>query len=305
MDMNEIRRAIALGFFDGVHIGHGALLEKTKERAAEIGATASVLSFDVHPDKLVFGDDVPLINSSLGREEIIRRCYGIDNVVFLHFNKHTMRIPWKDFLDEIIERLNLVWIVVGHDFRFGYKGEGTSEKLKAYCEEKGIGCDIIQAVTLDGRIVSSTYIRTLIAEGEMEEAARYLGHPHTLADTVRSGYHLGTRLGTPTINMYFPDGVIVPRHGVYAAKVYLEDGSSHIAVCNVGVRPTVSDNNRVNIESHLLDFSGNLYGRQARIEFYRFIRPEKKFGSFEELAEQIHRDADEARAYFINLEAQE
>ena len=305
MDMNEIRRAIALGFFDGVHIGHGALLEKTKERAAEIGATASVLSFDVHPDKLVFGDDVPLINSSLGREEIIRRCYGIDNVVFLHFNKHTMRIPWKDFLDEIIERLNLVWIVVGHDFRFGYKGEGTSEKLKAYCEEKGIGCDIIQAVTLDGRIVSSTYIRTLIAEGEMEQAARYLGHPHTLADTVRSGYHLGTRLGTPTINMYFPDGVIVPRHGVYAAKVYLEDGSSHIAVCNVGVRPTVSDNNRVNIESHLLDFSGNLYGRQARIEFYRFIRPEKKFGSFEELAEQIHRDADEARAYFINLEAQE
>ena len=305
MDMNEIRRAIALGFFDGVHIGHGALLEKTKERAAEIGATASVLSFDVHPDKLVFGDDVPLINSSLGREEIIRRCYGIDNVVFLHFNKHTMRIPWKDFLDEIIERLNLVWIVVGHDFRFGYKGEGTSEKLKAYCEEKGIGCDIIQAVTLDGRVVSSTYIRTLIAEGEMEEAARYLGHPHTLADTVRSGYHLGTRLGTPTINMYFPDGVIVPRHGVYAAKVYLEDGSSHIAVCNVGVRPTVSENNRVNIESHLLDFSGNLYGRQARIEFYRFIRPEKKFGSFEELAEQIHRDADEARAYFINLEAQE
>ena len=305
MDMNEIRRAIALGFFDGVHIGHGALLEKTKERAAEIGATASVLSFDVHPDKLVFGNDVPLINSSLGREEIIRRCYGIDNVVFLHFNKHTMRIPWKDFLDEIIERLNLVWIVVGHDFRFGYKGEGTSEKLKAYCEEKGIGCDIIQAVTLDGRIVSSTYIRTLIAEGEMEQAARYLGHPHTLADTVRSGYHLGTRLGTPTINMYFPDGVIVPRHGVYAAKVYLEDGSSHIAVCNVGVRPTVSDNNRVNIESHLLDFSGNLYGRQARIEFYRFIRPEKKFGSFEELAEQIHRDADEARAYFVNLEARE
>ena len=305
MDMNEIRRAIALGFFDGVHIGHGALLEKTKERAAEIGATASVLSFDVHPDKLVFGDDVPLINSSLGREEIIRRCYGIDNVVFLHFNKHTMRIPWKDFLDEIIDRLNLVWIVVGHDFRFGYKGEGTTEKLRAYCEEKGIGCDIIQAVTLDGRVVSSTYIRTLIAEGEMEEAARYLGHPHTLADTVRSGYHLGTRLGTPTINMYFPDGVIVPRHGVYAAKVYLEDGSSHIAVCNVGVRPTVSENNRVNIESHLLDFSGNLYGRQARIEFYRFIRPEKKFGSFEELAEQIHRDAEEARAYFVNLEAQE
>ena len=301
MDMNEIKRAIALGFFDGVHIGHGALLEKTKERAAEIGATASVLSFDVHPDKLVSGTDVPLINSSLGREEIIRRCYGIDNVVFLHFNKHTMRIPWRDFLDEIIERLNLAWIVVGHDFRFGYRGEGTAEKLREYCAGKGIGCDIIQPVTLDGRIVSSTYIRKLIADGNMEEAARYLGHPHTLQDTVRSGYHLGTRLGTPTINMYFPDGVIVPRHGVYAAKVFLEDGSAHIAVSNVGVRPTVSDNNRVNMESHLLDYSGNLYGRQARVELYKYLRPEQKFGSFEALAEQIHRDAEEARAFFERM----
>ena len=298
MDKTEIKRAIALGFFDGVHIGHGALLEKTKERAAQIGATASVLSFDVHPDKLVSGVDVPLINSSLGREEIIRRCYGIDNVVFLHFNKHTMRMPWRDFIDEILERLNLAWIVVGHDFRFGYKGEGTAEKLREYCETKGVGCDIIQAVTLDGRIVSSTYIRTLIADGDMEQAARYLGHPHTLQDTVRSGYHLGTRLGTPTINMYFPDGVIVPRHGVYATKVFLEDGSWHVAVSNVGVRPTVSDNNRVNMESHLLDYSGNLYGRQARVEFYKYIRPERKFGSFEELAEQIHRDAEEARAFF-------
>ena len=301
MDMNEIKRAIALGFFDGVHIGHGALLEKTKERAADIGATASVLSFDVHPDKLVSGTDVPLINSSLGREEIIRRCYGIDNVVFLHFNKHTMRIPWSDFLDEIIERLNLAWIVVGHDFRFGYRGEGTAEKLREYCAGKGIGCDIIQPVTLDGRIVSSTYIRKLIADGNMEEAARYLGHPHTLQDTVRSGYHLGTRLGTPTINMYFPDGVIVPRHGVYAAKVFLEDGSAHIAVSNVGVRPTVSDNNRVNMESHLLDYSGNLYGRQARVELYKYLRPEQKFGSFEALAEQIHRDAEEARAFFERM----
>ncbi len=296
--MAEIKRVIALGFFDGVHIGHGALLEKAKERASEIGATASVLSFDVHPDKLVFGSDVPLINSSLGREEIIRRCYGIDNVVFLHFNKHTMRTSWQAFLDEIIDRLELVWIVIGHDFRCGYKGEGTAEKIREYCREKGIGCDVIDPVMLDGRIVSSTYIRSLIAEGDMEEAARYLGHPHTLQDTVRSGYHLGRRLGTPTINMYFPDGVIVPRHGVYASRVFLEDGSSHVAVSNVGVRPTVSDSDRVNMESHLLDYSGNLYGRQARVEFYKYIRPEKKFKSFEELAAQIRKDAETAREFF-------
>ena len=296
--MAEIRRAIALGFFDGVHIGHGALLKKTTERAKELGVIPSVLSFDVHPDKLVFGKDVPLINSALSREEIIRRCYGINDVIFVHFNQRMMRMPWRDFADTIIAELGLAWIVVGHDFCFGYRGEGTAEKLKAYCEEKGIGCDIIQAVTLDGRIVSSTYIRTLIADGDMEQAARYLGHPHTLQDTVHSGYHLGTKLGAPTINMDFPDGVIVPRHGVYAAKVFLEDGSSHIAVSNIGVRPTVSDGKRVNVESHLLEFNGNLYGRQARVEFYKFLRSEKKFGDYEKLSQQICRDAEEARAYF-------
>ena len=299
--MAEIRRAIALGFFDGVHIGHGALLKKTTERAKELGVTPSVLSFDVHPDKLVFGKDVPLINSALGREEIIRRCYGIDDVIFIHFNQRMMHMPWQEFADTIIGELGLAWIVVGHDFCFGYRGEGTAEKLKAYCEEKGIGCDIIQAVKLDGRIVSSTYIRTLIAEGDMEQAARYLGHPHTLQDTVHSGYHLGTKLGAPTINMYFPDGVIVPRHGVYAARVFLEDGSSHIAVANIGVRPTVSDGQRVNVESHLLAFSGNLYGRQARVEFYKFLRSEKKFDDFEELSRQIRHDADEARDYFRQI----
>lgn len=296
--MAQLRRAIALGFFDGVHIGHGALLNKTRERARELDAVPSVLSFDVHPDTLVFKKDVPLINSALGREEIIRRCYGINDVVFIHFDRHTMQMPWQDFADNIISQLGLVWIVVGHDFCFGYRGEGTAKKLQEYCAEKNIGCDVIEPVCLDGRIVSSTYIRTLIADGDMEQAARYLGHPHTLQDTVHSGYHLGTKLGAPTINMSFPEGVIVPRHGVYAAKVYLEDGSEHIAVANVGVRPTVSDERSVNVETHLIEFTGNLYGRQARVDFYRFLRPERKFPDYEALSRQIRQDAGQAAEYF-------
>lgn len=299
--MAGIKRAIAFGFFDGVHIGHGALLNKTKERAAEIGGFPSVLSFDVHPDNLVFGVNVPLINSAAGRREIIRRCYGIDNVVFIHFNKHVMQMPWEEFAADIIEKLNIGWIVCGHDFTFGHKGQGTAQKLKAYCEERGIGCDIISPVNMDGITVSSTHIRSLVADGKMEEARRFLGHPHCLVDTVHSGYHLGTKMGTPTINMRFPEGVITPRHGVYAAKVYLEDGSSHVAVTNIGVRPTVSDEKKVSVESHLLDYSGNLYGSQARVEFYSFIRPEKKFDDFVQLGEQIKRDAETAREYFANI----
>ena len=296
--MTDHKRAIALGFFDGVHIGHGALLRMTKQRAAESGSLASVLSFDVHPDTLVFGRDVPLINSALGREDLIRRLYGIDNVVFLHFNRRIMQMPWREFADNLVQELNVGWIVVGHDFSFGHRGEGTAEKLSAYCAERGIGWDVIPPVMLEGRIVSSTYIRSLIAAGEMEQAARFLGHPHTLLDTVHSGYHLGTKMGAPTINMQFPEGVIVPKHGVYAAKVFLEDGSKHVAVTNVGVRPTVSEEDRLTVESHLLNYSGNLYGRQARLEFHRFLRPEVKFESFEQLSEQIRRDTDEARIYF-------
>lgn len=296
--MEERKRAVAIGFFDGVHIGHAALLEKVKERAAESGAIPSVVSFDVHPDNLVFGGEVKLINSALGREDLIRRLFGIDNVVFLHFNRHMMTMPWDAFIASLVEELSISHIVVGHDFCFGYKGEGTAEKLRDYCAAHSLGCDVIPAVTLDGRTVSSTYIRTLIENGDMEEARRYLGHPHILTDTVHSGYHLGARLGAPTINMIFPEGVLVPRHGVYAARVCLEGGACYCAVTNVGVRPTVGGDDRVSVESHLLDYSGNLYGRQARVEFFSFLRSEKKFSSFEELSEQIARDAETARRYF-------
>ena len=301
--MEETKRVIALGFFDGVHIGHGELLKRTKQRAAELHAMPSVLSFDVHPDTLVFGKEVPLINSAIGREEIIRRCYGIENVVFIHFNRRVMQMDWRDFLEDLIRDLEICHIVVGHDFCFGYRGQGTAARLKEYCAEHGLGCDVIPPVMLDGQIVSSTHIRELIAAGEIEEANRWLGHPHTLADTVHSGYHLGRKLGTPTINMFFPHGVIVPRHGVYATKVYLENGESYIAVTNVGVRPTVSQDDRVSVESHLLDYSGNLYGRQARVEFYAFLREEIKFSDYAALSEQIHKDAETARGYFAAKEA--
>lgn len=303
--MSDIKRAIALGFFDGVHLGHAELLNTTKKRAIQIGAMPSVLSFDVHPDNLVFGHEVPLINDCMGREDIIRRLFGIDDVIFIHFNRQVMCMPWQEFIDSLIGELNVGWIVVGHDFCFGHRGEGTAEKLKAYCAEREIGCDIIPAVTLDGRVISSTYIRTLISTGNVSEANRFLGHPHTLSDTVRSGYHLGRKLGTPTINMFFPDGVLVPKHGVYAAKVCLEDGSSHISVTNVGVRPTVSDDERVSVESHLLDYSGNLYGKHARVEFYEFLRDERKFNDIEALSKQIHHDTESARRYFIDNQGTE
>ena len=294
---------MALGFFDGIHVGHGALLNKTKEMAASLDASPSVLTFDIHADNIVFGKEVPLINSASDREDIIRREFGIDNVVFIHFNRKVMQMDWKEFIDEIIEELNVCGIVVGYDFCFGYKGLGRADKLKEYCEELGIACEIIPAVKIDGEIVSSTIIRELIENGDMEKANLYLGHVHTLADTVRSGYHLGTKLGTPTINMKFPEGVLVPKRGVYATRVFLEDGSEHVAVTNIGIRPTVSDENSVSVESFILDFEGNLYDRHVRVEFYKYLREEKKFNSPDELAQQINLDVETTKEYFGNKKA--
>ena len=212
--MNDPGRAVALGFFDGLHLGHAALLRKVSERAVETAAIPTVVTFDVHPDTLVFGKEVPLINSSVEREDIIRRIYGIDSTIFLHFNRSLMQMPWDSFLASVVQELNMKAIVVGHDFSFGYRGEGKPDLLQRWCKERGILCDVIPAVCVDGRVVSSTEIRSLLENGEIEEANRLLGHPHMLSDVIHSGYHLGAKLGSPTINMVFPAGVVIPRHGV-------------------------------------------------------------------------------------------
>lgn len=299
MNNNETKmRAVALGFFDGLHTGHAALLQKLNNRAAEMNLEAAVLTFDVHPDTLVFGKDVPLINTADEREEMIRRMFNINTTIFLHFNRKMMQMPWQEFITTAVSELRIGAVVVGHDFTFGYRGEGTPDRLKEWCEINNLSCDVIPAVCLDGRIVSSTEIRQMIESGKIEEANRLLGHPHILSDTVHSGYHLGQKLGTPTINLSIPKGVVIPKFGVYATKVYLDDGSVHTAVTNIGTRPTVSTLDRVTVESHLLDFSGNLYGRKARVELYHYQREEMKFENTALLASQIQRDAEETRRWF-------
>ncbi len=296
--MKDKKRVIALGFFDGLHVGHAALMRMTKARADELGLVPSVMTFDVHPDTLVSGAEVPLINSPEGRADIIRRIFGIENVIFLHFNRRIMNMPWREFVASLIDELHACHFVVGHDFTFGQKGEGRADRLAEYCAEHGLGCDVIPAVKIDGEVVSSTRIRQLIESGDMKKVNELLGHPHSLIDTVHYGFQLGVKLGTPTINMRFEGGVVVPRHGVYAAKVFLDNGSEHMAVTNIGVRPTVSGGDRVSVESYILDFEGDLYDHRVRVEFHDFIRDECRFAGVDELRAQILRDADTTREYF-------
>lgn len=291
------KRVIALGFFDGIHIGHATLLNMANKRAKELGCTPAVLTFDTHPSKLLNRHTVPLLNSAVGRVDIIERQFSISDVLIPHFDDEMRSVGWEEFTDVLISNFNAAHVIVGKDFRFGYKGLGTPEKLCDKCAKESVGCDIMPEVWKNGRKVSSTYIRELISKGDMETANEYLGHPHTMVDTVRYGYKLGRTIGAPTINMVFPAGVLVPAFGVYATKVFIGK-SEHMAVTNIGVRPTVASGEEVTVESYILDYNGDLYGRQVRVDFHKYMRPEMKFSGTPELKTQIQRDAEATREYF-------
>ena len=296
--MSNTKRVIALGFFDGVHKGHGALLSTVTRRAKELDAAACAFTFDRSPTAAITGQVVPLLSSVEDRVWLMRRYYGIEEVIVAPF-EGMQKMDWQDFVSEYLQKeLGAVHVVAGHDFHFGYMGKGNPQRLKETCEKLGVGCDIIGKVEQEGITISSTYIRTLVAQGEMERANQFLGHPHTLTDTVAHGKKLGGTLGFPTVNLRFQPGVLVPAHGVYATRVTFENGESRPAVTNIGVRPTVDDGDRVTVEGFILDFQGDLYGQTVRMEFYKRLRGERKFPSLEALKDEVMRNAEQTRAYF-------
>ncbi len=300
--MSTPKRVIALGFFDGVHRGHGALLQAVTAAADRLEAVPCAFTFDRSPTAVITGQSVPLLSSVEDRIWLMRRYYGIQEVIVAPFDG-MQRMDWQDFIvNYLIGDLGAVHVVAGHDFHFGYMGKGNPQRLKEKCAELGVGCDIVGKVEQDGITISSTYIRTLIAQGEMERANQFLGHPHTLTDRVAHGKKIGSSaLGFPTVNLQVPPRVIVPAYGVYATRVWF-DGQCRCAVTNVGVRPTVEDNDgRVTVEGFILDFDGNLYGHEVRMEFYKHLRPERKFDSLQALSDEIRSNAQQTRVYFQHL----
>lgn len=294
-------RVIALGFFDGVHLGHAALLRLTRRRADELGIPAAVLTFDTHPDTLVYHQPVPLINTLEDRKYLIEEKFSMDEVILAHFDRAMMEMPWEAFVEDyLLGKLGAKHVVCGHDFSFGYRGQGTPDKLRRLCAQRGVGVNVVDKVSLGGITVSSTHIRQLIRQGDMEAAAQMLGHRHFLSGEVLHGKELGRRLGFPTANLALPEGLIAPAYGVYATLVTLPDGSAHPAVTNVGVRPTVHDQLGRLVEAWILDCTAELYGEKIRVEFFTRLRGEKKFDSLEALREEVLRNADETRAFFQN-----
>lgn len=294
---------VALGFFDGVHRGHAELINMAKQRAEELEAEPAVLSFDVNPESVVKGKSIPLISNTETRADTISRFFDIERVIIYHFDKYIMSMPWQQFIDSLIKDFTAVHFVIGHDFNCGYKGEGNAEKIVEYCDSLGVGCDIIPKIMLNGITISSTYIRTLISSGEIEKANLFLGHPYTITGTVKEGFKLGRRIGTPTINFIVTDEMLLPQKGVYASKVVFDD-TERYSVTNIGVRPTFGTQGEITVETHILDFEGDLYKKFIRVDFYKFIRPEKKFISINELSRQIEKDIDEAKKYLSKYDTE-
>ena len=287
------KRIYALGFFDGVHLGHQALLTACRTAADGLGLEAGVVTFGDHPDTLVHGKQPGLINTLADRERLLKNTFGMDAVITLPFDRDMMAMGWEDFIHLLIERYGAAGFVCGDDFRFGHLGLGNGEKLCALCAQLDLPCRLVPQQTLDGIRVSSSHIRRLIEEGRMGEAVRFLGHPHILTGIVVPGKQLGRTLGIPTANLRLPRGLAVPKFGVYACRCRIGD-RYYGAVANIGTRPTV-EGQGITVEPWILDFSGNLYDQEITLEFLEFLRPEVKFPSLEALQEEIQQNARQTR----------
>lgn len=284
-------RIYALGFFDGVHLGHQALLAQCCRLAREQSGLPCAITFDHHPRSLRT-EAPPLTGTLEDRLRLLRGC-GMERVEVFPVTPSVMDTPWEDFLGLLLGH-GAAGFVCGSDFHFGRAAQGNARVLADFCRTRGIPCRIVNPVCLDGERISSSRIRALLEQGQMEMARRCLGRPHSLTGTVVHGAQLGRTLGTPTANVPIPPEVIVPALGVYACICQV-DGVRYAAVTNVGRCPTVG-RRAVHTESWLPDFSGDLYGRSVTLEFYKFLRPEQKFDTLAQLRGQILRDGTAACA---------
>lgn len=286
-------RAVALGIFDGVHIGHRAVILQAAgaEDPEEGRLTAAVFTFTQPPWALPKDSAWELISRE--QKETVLEGLGIEEWIQVDFNA-IRRLSPEEFVHGFLhEKLGARRVCCGFNYHFGKDGAGDADRLRALCKPLGIEVRVIPAVMVDGQPVSASRIRRLIESGEIEEAAKLLGRPFTMDFEVVGGQKLGRLLGTPTINQPLPPHFVRPRYGVYATSVEAGGRVTH-GVTNVGIRPTVGADGPL-AETWIADFDGDLYGRRVPVSFVKFLRPERKFASVEELQKQILKDAKEAR----------
>lgn len=284
-----------IGNFDGVHLGHQALIRKVLQVAGETGATPALVTFDRHPLAVIAPDKAPrLITTLRQRAEEIERL-GVEILLILRFDDELRHLSPEDFVRRVIvDALGCAHVVAGGNFRFGYQHAGTIETLTDLGNRHGFGVTLFALVEV-AETVSSSLIRRHIADGLVEEAAEELGRPFRLEGVVEAGAGRGKGLGIPTANLRTDPHLILPKLGVYAGWVRIE-GQRHPAVINVGLNPTFEDRDHAIVEAHALDFDADLYGKTIEVEFTHRLRDELKFRDVDSLMEQIRHDIGRARA---------
>ena len=291
---------LALGNFDGVHRGHRKILDRVRRVANERGATATVMTFDPHPPRVVRPDKAPpLLMTTEQRLEAIAGS-GVQGAAIVRFTHEMSQWDPETFVRSVLVdwmRVGEVW--VGANFLFGHDRAGNFSMLRTLGARYGFKAEKIDPVRYKDFVVSSTRIRRLVGEGRVDEAGALLGHQYYVDGSVVHGDHRGAAIGFPTANLC-TENELLPPHGVYATTTTIA-GVVRPSITNVGVRPTVEASDRVTVETHLFDFTGNLYGARLRIGFVQRLRDERRFESLDGLREQIAADCDRARVLFDRL----
>lgn len=278
---------VALGSFDGLHVGHQAVLQEARAMAEKLEVCPVICMFREHPLQVLEGKAPPALYEGSTKDRLLRET-GME-VFQLDFSAVKEERPEEFFQKVLLDTLHAKGVCCGFNYSFGVGGSGTPALLEQLCREAGIAFRAVPAKKQNGLVISSTAIRQAIEEGRMEEANNLLGRPFCFAGPVTHGDGRGRTWGIPTINQPYPQDLVVPKKGVYLSRVTL-DGVSYTGVTNIGVRPTVRTGETLSAETFVLDFHGNLYGKTPQISLYRFLRPEQKFPDFTALQEQIRKD---------------
>ena len=292
------KHAVTIGVFDGVHRGHRFVIEETRRLADQRGARVGVVTFDPHPARVVRPESAPLILTDIEHRLELLEEIGVDTTVVINFDQNQAQERAAAFVDRVIvDCLQAASVSVGSDFHFGYKREGTTDLLGELGRLRQFDVHPLAHLLQPGEKdpVSSTAIRTAVATGDVESAAEMLGRPHQVRGIVRTGDQRGRTIGFPTANVDVPSERALPADGVYAAWYVLPDGTRQRAAVNVGKRPTFyTDADRSLVEAHLIDFDGDLYGQQARVDFIRMLRAERRFDGLDALKSQLQTDIADA-----------
>jgi riboflavin kinase/FMN adenylyltransferase len=286
-----MKRSVALGTFDGVHLGHRRVIQTAIDRAAALGVRSAVATFDPRPVSVIVPERAPDSLTSLPRRLELLREAGVDDVLVINFTLELAARTPAEFADEIlVGQLGAVEVVVGQNFRFGHRRAGDVDMLRELGEERGFGVTVAPLFEFDGEPVSSSRIRELIRLKYVEDAARILGRSPELEGEVVRGDGRGRELGVPTANLGLSGRYVQPAEGVYAGDVVLADGRSFRSAISVGTNPTFDGEREVRIEAHLLHFDEDLYGQHVRLEFRRFLRGQVRYDNLDDLIVQMRAD---------------